>query len=186
MGYKMTIYSDAVNNVIAKEGLGVVYGAYAAKQTLSGTFGGLFRGALSGAVSAFMLGANTKLASVAASVGIAASGWSSLARGNLKMGLAKIFIGSAIGVGSNAALKEQDIAKTTLGDAAVVSGCVAGAGLVQATVEGIWPYVEPVLIGVGKCIRGAFTCCTRIAETVEDCTKRRDHRPQAGSAIRYY
>ncbi len=160
---------------------GTVAGAYSVKQILSGSISGLLKGAVGGALSAFYLHKDSKYAGVPIAVGVAASGWNDLARLKMKTGLSKILLGAAVGVGTGAVVQGQEIGEMKLKNAATVSAAVAAAGLVQATVEGTWTYIKPVLVGVYECLTGLSSCCDRMAK---DSARNRDHQPY-GTAVRY-
>jgi hypothetical protein len=166
--------------------IGTVAGAYSVKQILTGKLSGLFKGAGAGVLSAVYLKDNWKFAGLPIAIGTAASGWSDLSRLKIKSGMAKIFLAGAVGVGTDVAVKGQPVGEAKLKEMAGASALVVGAGLVQATVEGVWPYVEPVLTGVYNCISGAFSCCRRVSDAIADCTKKEPkYRPPQSSSITY-
>ncbi|MBX7067189.1 MAG: hypothetical protein K1X28_08160 [Parachlamydiales bacterium] len=163
-----------------QQNLGIISGAYATKQLFTGSLGGFLKASVAGAASAALLQSNWKLAGVAASIGVSASGWRDLAHLKFKTGLAKIFLGSAAGAGATASINNQDIGSLTLRDAGLASGFFAGAGLVQAVVEGTWPYVQ---MGC-SCLARTLSCCNDLAE---ECFKKekQDAHPRYSSAVKY-
>lgn len=159
--------------------LGIISGSYAVKQILNGSFSGAFKGAAAGAVSAALLQTNLKLAAGAAAIGTAASGWRDLAHANFKTGLSKIVLGSTSGVAAETMIHGSELGAMTLAEVGLTSGAYAAAGLVQATVEGAWPYIKKGL----ECMGRAFSCCSNIAEKCFE-KPRDDYYPRV-SPIRY-
>lgn len=176
-GFNMTIQNTWMPAVVA----GTIAGAYSVKQILSGSVSGLLKGAAAGALAAVYLHKDPKYAGIPVAIGTAASGWNDLARLKMKTGLCKIFLGAAVGVGSSAVIDGQPIGKMNLETAAAQSAGVAVAGLVQATVEGTWQYIKPVLVGVYECLTGLSSCCDRLSN---DAARKREHQPQC-STVQY-
>lgn len=189
----MTIHFESAVTPTLGEGLAVATGAYSVKQIMSGKWSGLLKGAVVGAGSALLMRGKWELAGVAASIGTAASGWNDLSKMKIKSGLTKLFMGSAMGLGTDAVMRGREFGAMRLKDAGLLTATVAAAGLVQASVEAAWPYIVQGF----KCAARTIKCCDKTVDAVSDCFRTektsprgpyspREEGPRSGAAVSFF
>jgi len=124
---------------------GLVVGASGAKNTIEGNVisGTLQVGAA--AVLGSVENLDYRYAGFPVAVGMASSGWSDMATLNVRRGVTKILLASAIATGTNAAVSGQEFGEIKLKEVGIATAMVAGVGLAHAVGSKIFGWMIPVL-----------------------------------------